>query len=191
MAAALLSLGCDAPSPVASHARTDTARRAEPMASADSGGHGQPASALAPVQPVRMSWSFQQAASARIRQAIDRHRLPGCVLVVGDSGGAAFRMAFGHRALRPRRERMTIDTIFDLASLTKPLVTATSVLQLVEAGKLGVDTLATDVWPAFAVRGGTSMTVEHLLTHSSGLPAITPRSEYENDRAKVIESLLI
>ena len=52
--------------------------------------------------------------------------LPGCVVVVGRKGGILYQKAFGWRALLPEKEPMTEDTIFDLASLTKPIATATS-----------------------------------------------------------------
>jgi CubicO group peptidase (beta-lactamase class C family) len=69
-----------------------------------------------------------------IEQAIADGNIPGAVLVIGHDGAVVYRKAYGSRALDPQRELMTIDTVFDLASLTKVVATTTSVMQLVEQG---------------------------------------------------------
>ena len=71
-----------------------------------------------------------------VEDAIKRGEVPGAVLVVGHSGGIVYQKAYGNRAVAPAPEPMTLDTVFDLASLTKPLATATSVLILAERGKI-------------------------------------------------------
>src|SRR5581483_1858763 len=71
-----------------------------------------------------------------IRQSIEDGNIPGAVLVVGHDGKVIYRKAYGERALDPRREPMTLDTIFDLASLTKVIATTTAVMQLMEQGKV-------------------------------------------------------
>jgi CubicO group peptidase (beta-lactamase class C family) len=76
--------------------------------------------------PVRLS-----AVDSIIQQAIADHNIPGAVLVVGHDGKIIYRKAYGARALEPRRELMTVDTIFDMASLTKVVATTTAVMQLV------------------------------------------------------------
>jgi CubicO group peptidase (beta-lactamase class C family) len=81
---------------------------------------------------------------------------------------------------------MTADTIFDLASLTKPIATASSVLLLVQKGKLSLDDPVSKHLPAF---GKDKVTIEHLLLHTSGLPAGNPVSAYENGRKKAIEAI--
>src|SRR5580704_9577249 len=73
---------------------------------------------------------------AVIQQAISEETVPGAVLIVGHDGQVVYRKAYGSRALEPRRELMTLDTVFDVASLTKVIVTATAVMQLVEVGKV-------------------------------------------------------
>src|SRR4029077_6019304 len=77
--------------------------------------------------------------------------------------------AFGRRALEPRREAMTVDTIFDLASLTKVVATTTSVMQLVERGKVRLNDAVAKYLPEFAQNGKEDITVRQLLTHYSGL----------------------
>ena len=76
--------------------------------------------------------------------------------------------------LRPRVEPMTADTVFDLASLTKVVATTTAIMQLVERGKLDLAAPAARYWPAFGANGKTQITVQQLLSHTSGLPAEPP-----------------
>jgi uncharacterized protein YbbC (DUF1343 family)/CubicO group peptidase (beta-lactamase class C family) len=106
-----------------------------------------------------------------ISQAIDAGRLPGAVVLIGDESGVIYRRAFGDKAVQPEREAMAEDTIFDLASLTKAVATTTAVMQLVEAGKLDMETPVSRYWPAFASHGKAAITVRQLLTHYSGLRA--------------------
>src|ERR1039458_5143840 len=70
-----------------------------------------------------------------VAEAIAQGKLPGCVVAVGRAGGIVYQQAFGSRALLPDKEAMTLDTIFDLASLTKPIATATALMVLVDQGK--------------------------------------------------------
>ena len=74
-----------------------------------------------------------------VLDAIHDHQIPGAVLLVGHNGQVVYRKAFGNRALEPRREPMTLDTIFDVASLTKVVATTTAVMQLVQEGKVRVN----------------------------------------------------
>ena len=76
------------------------------------------------------------AVDAVIQQAIHEGQIPGAVLLVGHNGQVIYRKAYGERALEPHREPMTLDTIFDLASLTKVIATTPAVMQLVEQGKV-------------------------------------------------------
>ncbi|MFZ3210009.1 MAG: serine hydrolase domain-containing protein, partial [Terriglobales bacterium] len=110
------------------------------------------------------------AADAAVQQAITDHEIPGAVLVVGHAGKVVHRTAFGSRALEPRPEAMTLDTIFDLASLTKPF-TATCVMRLVERGQVRLNDPVAHYLPEFARNGKQEITVRQLLTHFSGLPA--------------------
>lgn len=106
-----------------------------------------------------------------IGRAIVEHRLPGAVVIIGDENGVFYRRAFGEKALSPQAEAMSEDTIFDSASLTKAVATSTAVMQLVEAGKLDLESPAARYWPEFAARGKRAITVRQLLTHYSGLRA--------------------
>ena len=99
---------------------------------------------------------------------IAQKRLPGAVVLVARKGRVVWRKAYGARAVEPSREPMSVDTIFDLASLTKVVATATSIMILVERGKIRLsDPVATYI-PELKGEGREKITVEHLLTHRSG-----------------------
>lgn len=104
-----------------------------------------------------------------IKQAIDGGQIPGAVVLVGHNGQVVYRKAFGYRALEPRQERMTLDTIFDLASLTKVVATTTAVMQLIEQGEVRPNDPVAKYLPEFAQNGKEDVTVRELLTHFSGL----------------------
>ncbi len=104
-----------------------------------------------------------------IQEAVDTSLIPGAVLVIGHHGQVVYRKAYGWRALVPHREIMTLDTIFDAASLTKVVATTPSVMRLFEQGKLRLDDPVTKYLPEF--QGGKSpITVRLLMTHFSGMP---------------------
>jgi uncharacterized protein YbbC (DUF1343 family)/CubicO group peptidase (beta-lactamase class C family) len=105
-----------------------------------------------------------------VQEAIRDEQIPGAVVLVGHDGQVVYRKAFGERALEPRREPMTVDTIFDLASLTKVVATTTAVMQLVQAGQIRVNEPVVKYIPEFAENGKEEITVRELLTHYSGLP---------------------
>ncbi|HVJ05381.1 MAG TPA: exo-beta-N-acetylmuramidase NamZ domain-containing protein [Candidatus Saccharimonadales bacterium] len=101
--------------------------------------------------------------------AVSRGTIPGGVVLIGHDGKVVYRKAFGMRSLEPNREAMTADTIFDLASLTKCVATATSVMRLVQEGKLRLNDPVAVYLPEFAKNGKENITLRQLLTHFSGL----------------------
>ncbi|HEY1216597.1 MAG TPA: serine hydrolase domain-containing protein, partial [Bryobacteraceae bacterium] len=104
-----------------------------------------------------------------VDEAVQTNVIPGAVLVIGHDGQVIYEKAYGFRAVLPRREVMTADTIFDAASLTKVVATTPSIMKLFEEGKLRLDDPVTKYLPEF--EGGKSdITVRLLLTHFSGLP---------------------
>jgi uncharacterized protein YbbC (DUF1343 family)/CubicO group peptidase (beta-lactamase class C family) len=105
-----------------------------------------------------------------VQDAIRDEQIPGAVVLVGHDGQVIYRKAFGERSLEPQRELMTVDTIFDLASLTKAVATTVAVMQLVEKGQIRVNEPAAKYVPGFAENGKQEITVRELLTHYSGLP---------------------
>ena len=107
---------------------------------------------------------------AIMNEAVAKGNIPGGVVLVGHNGSVVYRKAFGSRSLEPTREAMTVDTIFDLASLTKCIATTTAVMQLVEEGKVRLNEPVSAYLPEFAQNGKGQITVRELMTHFSGLP---------------------
>jgi len=105
-------------------------------------------------------------------------RVAGAVALVGRGEGTLAFAAAGLRSVQPRAEAANRDTVWDLASLTKPLATASCVLALVDAGILVLDAPVARWLPEFGEAGKESITVEHLLRHASGLPAANPMDDY-------------
>jgi uncharacterized protein YbbC (DUF1343 family)/CubicO group peptidase (beta-lactamase class C family) len=131
-------------------------------------------------QPIRLRTAQVRAAvpthavalstvDAVIEQAIHEGNVPGAVLIISHNGQVIHRKAYGARALDPRREAMTLDTIFDLASLTKVIVTTTAVMQLFEHGAIRLNDPVAKYLPEFAQNEKEDITVRQLLTHYSGL----------------------
>ncbi len=104
-----------------------------------------------------------------IQSAIREGKIPGAVLLVGHGGKVIYRKAYGSRALEPRREAMTADTVFDLASLTKVVATTTCVMRLFEQGKIKLNDPVGKYLPEFSVNGKEDIIVRQLLVHYSGL----------------------
>jgi uncharacterized protein YbbC (DUF1343 family)/CubicO group peptidase (beta-lactamase class C family) len=109
------------------------------------------------------------AVDSIIQQAIENKSIPGAVLLIGHDGKVIYRKAYGERSLEPQRAPMTIDTVFDLASLTKVIATTTAVMQLVEQGKVRMNDPVAKYLPEFAQNGKEDITVRQLMTHYSGL----------------------
>ena len=123
----------------------------------------------APTSGVAANIVKLSAVDSVIQKAIADNNIPGAVLLVGHHGKVIYRKAYGHRALEPRREPMTLDTIFDLASLTKVVATTTAVMQLMELGKIRLNDPVAKYIPEFAQNGKDDITIRQLLTHYSGL----------------------
>src|SRR5215217_4380542 len=131
----------------------------------------QPAFAQLPLakpESVSVSSAHLAQMDAVIDQEISNKRLPGAVVVVGRKGRMIWRKSYGARAVEPSHEAMTPHTIFDLASLTKVVATATSIMILVERGKLRLSDPVSLHIPELKGEGRDRITVEQLLTHVSG-----------------------
>jgi uncharacterized protein YbbC (DUF1343 family) len=110
-----------------------------------------------------------EAIEPLVQQAISEKKLPGAVVLIGRGDRTLYEKAIGHRALVPSAEPMTLDTIFDLASLTKVVATTTSVMMLVEEGKIRLNDRVSTFVPGFERYGKADITIRHLMTHASGL----------------------
>jgi uncharacterized protein YbbC (DUF1343 family) len=131
----------------------------------------------------------EAAVDTAVLEAIAAGDIPGAVVVIGRHDRIAFRRAYGFRQLLPSKVAMTTDTVFDLASLTKPIATATSVMLLAERGVVGLDDLVVKYVPECARPGASSMTLRHLLLHVSGLPADIPTADFGYGRGEAIRRI--
>jgi uncharacterized protein YbbC (DUF1343 family)/CubicO group peptidase (beta-lactamase class C family) len=122
--------------------------------------------------------------SEMAKRAIQTGKIPGAVILIGNQDRVVYRQAFGFRQLKPKKLPMTLDTVFDIASLTKVIATSTAVMQLVETGKLDLEDPVAKYWPEFGVNGKEQITVRDLLTHYSGLrPALDSKPKWSGHDA--------
>ena len=124
--------------------------------------------------------------STLLESSVSEKVFPGAVVCILTDKKVLYHEAFGHRCITPKKLPMLRTTVFDLASLTKPIVVGTLCMQLVENGALSLDTPAEKYLPEFRQRG---VTLNHLLTHTSGLPAWLPLYLRAPSRDEVISYL--
>ncbi|MFZ2147097.1 MAG: serine hydrolase domain-containing protein [Sedimentisphaerales bacterium] len=108
-----------------------------------------------------------------IEEEIEKGNIPGAVVFVGKQGDILYWEAFGYEVIEPCEEPIDRNTVFDLASLTKPIATATSIMILRDRKAIDLDGYVGTYLPAFACNGKEEVRIKHLLTHTSGLPAYT------------------
>ncbi len=136
--------------------------------------------------------------SAYLQSRIDAEDFPSAVYLVAERGKIVFRDALGFAVVKPERIEAKIDTIYDLASLTKPLVTGLLCAKLIEKGEINLtDKLQTKL-RHFLSSNKTEITIENLLTHTSSFPAWHPfyltfyDENWKNEAvlAQIVKSLL-
>jgi CubicO group peptidase (beta-lactamase class C family) len=132
---------------------------------------------------VDLDHSITEQIESTVREGISDGEMPGAVVVIADSNRVLYQQVFGDRQIEPTREAMTIDTLFDLASLTKPIATATSVMRLVGQGKVDVDQPVSKYLPEFASHGKEAITVSDLLLHVGGLIPDNSLRDYQDGPA--------
>ncbi|HEU5316442.1 MAG TPA: serine hydrolase domain-containing protein [Chloroflexota bacterium] len=106
-----------------------------------------------------------------LRRSVDDGLVPGAAAAVGTVDGTLRAEAFGAAQLTPRKRALDVEMLFDCASLTKIVVTTTLALQAIEEGALFLNQKVAALLPEFGAAGKGDVTVRHLLTHTSGLPA--------------------
>jgi serine-type D-Ala-D-Ala carboxypeptidase len=122
-----------------------------------------------------------------IINAINAKQTPGAVALVARKGQIVYRKAFGHSMLLPEKKDMTIDAVFDLASITKPMATATSIMILIDRGQLRLMDAVSKYIPDFKswqdedTGEKTTIRIWHLLTHTSGLPPYAPVNKLQEE----------
>ncbi len=124
--------------------------------------------------------SWKQEVADLAKKAVADKKIPGAVVLVAQQGKILLHEAYGQRALVPQPEKMSLDTIFDMASLTKPMVTATCIMKLIEEGKLNVTDKASWYLPSFGQNGKGEITIEQLLLHTAGLIPDNAQDDYEH-----------
>src|SRR5262245_28475299 len=146
---------------------------------------------LPAVRPEAVGVSAERLAQidGAVQEALERGELPGAVVLVAHRGQVVFRKAYGHRRLQPDKTLMTEDTVFDLASLTKPVATATAIFLLVEQGKLRLDDRVQQHLPGFRRGRKDDTTLEHLLLHTAGLIADNAVADYRDGREQALQRI--
>ena len=147
------------------------------------------AQSLPEVQPesVGMDKDVLAKIDTVINLAIADGQTPGAVLLVSRAGAVVYRKAYGYQMTVPEKKKMTVETVFDLASITKPMATATSVMILIQRGQLRLMDAVSDFIPGFKPwkdpESDETRTIRiwHLLTHTSGLPPYAPVQELEEE----------
>jgi uncharacterized protein YbbC (DUF1343 family) len=141
----------------------------------------------AAVDPVLATASRQIDAIAA--DEIAAGHVGGAVIVVGQHGKVIYQRAVGQRRKLPQPAAMTLDTIFDLASLTKVVATTTAILQLSEAGRLDLTKPVAAYWPGFGQNGKQAITIADLLTHYSALPPDLPPETVFKDTPSALRAI--
>ena len=127
----------------------------------------------------------QRLIDTAVQRGIDQGEYPGAVVLVLRDGHTAFVQAYGQRALKPHPAEMTTDTVFDLASLTKPIATATAILILRDRGKLALNDRVAKHLPGCRL----DATIADLLTHRGGLPPANHLKHYKKGRAAAVRAI--
>ncbi len=109
-----------------------------------------------------------------IEDAIRNRDFPSAVLVVGDSNSILYQNAYGRLTYEDDAKANTMNTIYDLASVTKVIAATSAIMKLYDEGKIDLDAPVAQYIPEFAVNGKSDITVKNLLLHNSGLTAWTP-----------------
>lgn len=133
--------------------------------------HDFAATRLPVVAPEQVGLDGQRLANMDgiIAQGIEAGKMPGCVVCVGRQGRIAWLKAYGNKRVQPTSQPMTVDTVFDMASITKPVATATSIMKLAETGQLRFAQKVSEIFPEFGSHGKDAITIRDLLIHQSGL----------------------
>lgn len=124
-----------------------------------------------------------------LRERIDAGDFPSAVYLVAEKGGIVVQDALGYAVVEPERIEAHLDTIYDLASLTKPLVTGLLTAKLIESGEFQPDGRVSIYLKEFDIEGKRMITVADLLTHTSHLPAWKPLYLFVSDPSEVIHEI--
>jgi uncharacterized protein YbbC (DUF1343 family) len=124
-----------------------------------------------------------------VAEGLAEKRMPGCVVCIGRRGKIVLLKAYGNKQVQPSEVPMTTDTVFDMASITKPVATATSIMLLAERGQLKLGDKVAAIIPEFAANEKGSITIHDLLTHQSGLLPDNALADYENGADEALRKI--
>lgn len=141
-----------------------------------------PVAAADPVMP-------EKQVDEVVERTIGQNGCPGAVVLAIKGDKVLFRKAYGSRSLEPTKTPMTPDVIFDMASLTKPIATATSIMVLLDEGKIKLTDPVVKYWPEFGSNGKDKITVKDLLLHVGGLVADSSINDFKDGVAKSWENI--
>ena len=127
--------------------------------------------------------------SAMLRARNDAGDFPSAVYVVAQHGEVVFAEALGDAAREPEQHPATLATIYDLASLTKPLVTGLVCALLIERGEFEIDDRISRYFPEFDRPDKREITIQQLLTHTSGMPAWRPLYLLATDKSDALRAI--
>jgi uncharacterized protein YbbC (DUF1343 family)/CubicO group peptidase (beta-lactamase class C family) len=124
-----------------------------------------------------------------VTEALAKGELPGAVVLVARHGRVVYRNSFGYREVQPERISMSVETVFDLASLTKVVATATSLLILAERGLIRLGDRVSRYIPEFGRNGKENITIEQLLTHRAGFLPDNDIADYQLGPTEALERI--
>ena len=126
---------------------------------------------------------------AVVAEGLEAKRMPGCVVCIGRGGKIVFQKAYGNRQVSPEIHPMTTDTVFDMASITKPVATATSIMLLVDRGVIRLGDRVAEHLPDFGQNNKNQVTVHDLLVHQGGLIPDNALRDYEDGYAEAFRRI--
>lgn len=124
-----------------------------------------------------------------LEEEIMLNHIPGAVVFVSHQGNVLLNESIGNRSIFPKKNPMTLETVFDVASLTKVVTTLPALLKLIDASEVQLDDKVSYYLPKFGQGGKDEITIENLLAHTSGLQAHRPFHLHYQSPTKVFESI--
>lgn len=124
-----------------------------------------------------------------LKKEIEAEHIPGAIIHVSYHGETIVQEAIGNRMVYPEKSPLQLDTIFDLASLTKVVAALPAILTLIDNGEVRLDDRVAFFLPTFSVNGKEEVRLRHLLTHTSGLAAHRPFYLENLSTAEIIERI--
>lgn len=125
-----------------------------------------------------------------VAEGLANGKMPGAVVMVGHRGSIVFHKEYGLRSSLPEPRPMLQNTVFDLASLTKPIATASCIMRLVQAGQIALDDKVADHLPEFRSQEKQVVTIKQLLLHTGGLIPDNAMADYQDGAEVARERLL-